>query len=236
VDRYSNPTPFSGGSGILLTHPELKGFARNFSISMIVISLVLGLGFSYVYHAPVVIILAMLGNFLGWFYTAPPLKFSYNGLGEISTVLSGFLIVGLGYAAIMGVLNIQYLLFSVPVMLFYILFILSVEIPDGESDQKGGKNTFIVRYGRKTAFKLMAAASALATIVFLILPANLFQPINLNVLALLSFIPTISALWAVIHYDLSPELLNKSASRNVNALVLFVFMINIYLLTLNYVK
>jgi 1,4-dihydroxy-2-naphthoate octaprenyltransferase len=232
VDRYSSPTQFSGGSGILLAHPELIGFAHKFSLAMIGLSLILAVGFSYFYNAPIILFLTISGIFLGWYYTAPPLKFSYNGMGEIATVLSGFIIPGLGFAAMMGVLNIQYILFSVPIMLFYVLFILSVEVPDREADQKGGKNTFIVRYGRNTGIKLMAMASALATLIFLILPADLYQPINLDLLALLSFIPTISAVWTLYNRAKSLEILNRSILRNINTLVLFVALTNIYLLIL----
>jgi 1,4-dihydroxy-2-naphthoate octaprenyltransferase len=232
VDRYSSPTQFSGGSGILLAHPELIGFAHKFSLAMIGLSFILAVGFSYFYNAPIILVLTISGIFLGWYYTAPPLKFSYNGMGEIATVLSGFIIPGLGFAAMMGVLNIQYILFSVPIMLFYVLFILSVEVPDREADQKGGKNTFIVRYGRNTGIKLMAMASALATLIFLILPADLYQPINLDLLALLSFIPTISAVWTLYNRAKSLEILNRSILRNINTLVLFVALTNIYLLIL----
>jgi 1,4-dihydroxy-2-naphthoate octaprenyltransferase len=232
VDRYSNPTQVSGGSGILQTHPELVGFAHKFSLAMIGLSIILGVGFSYFYNAPIILFLTISGIFLGWYYTAPPLKFSYNGMGEITTVLSGFLIPGLGFAAMMGVLNVQYILFSVPIMLFYVLFILSVEVPDREADQKGGKNTFIVRYGRTTGLKFMVVTSTLATLIFLFLPADLYQPINLDILALLSFIPTISAVWTLYNSEKSMKILNRNIIRNINALVLFVALINVYLLIL----
>jgi len=169
ADRYSSPTSFSGGSGVLLTHPELKSFAKSFSLVMILISLCIGFTFSYLYNSPIILLLAISGNLLGWFYTAPPLKLSYRGFGEIATVLSGFLIPGLGFAAITGYINSQFIIFSIPIMLFYILFILSVEIPDREADGMGCKKTFIVRFGITNALVAMVASSALATILFLII-------------------------------------------------------------------
>ncbi len=228
LDRYSIPTNFSGGSGVLVSHPELKNFAKQFSLTMILISLVLGLTFSYVFNSLVFLLLTIFGNLLGWYYTAPPLKLSYRGLGEISTVITGFLIPGLGFAAITGGINIQFIIFSIPIMLLYILFILSVELPDREADKKGGKNTFIVRYGRKNALILTMVASALASISFLLMPGNLFYPINLYIIALLSIIPLFGAILAFLNRKSSLSILNKSVNRNVNTLILFVVLVDIY--------
>lgn len=229
VDRYSSPTNFSGGSGVLLSHPELKGFTKYLSLSMMLISLFLGLTFSYLYNSPVFLLLTVCGNLLGWFYAAPPFRLSYRGLGEIATVISGFLIPGLGFAAITGVINFQFIIFSIPIMLFYVLFILSVEIPDSEADEKGGKYTFIVRYGRTNALILMVVASALASITFLLLPQDLFYPLNLSIIALLSIIPLVSAIMALLARKASLDVLNKSVSRNVNALILFIALVNVYI-------
>lgn len=225
VDQYT-VSQFSGGSGVLLKHPELKNFTLYFSISMLAISLTLGLIFSYFYNSLVFLILTVAGNLLGWFYTAPPLKLSYRGWGELATIFSGFLIPGLGFAAISGVINYQFLIFSVPIMLFYVLFILSVEVPDRNADKIGGKNTFLVRFGLTSASVLMVVASSLATISFLVIPRDLFYPLNLSILALLSIIPLISAILTLVYRRSS---LNKSVSRNVNALVLFVAMVNVYI-------
>ena len=226
VDQYSRPTQFSGGSGVLLKYPELKNFTLYFSISMLAISLTLGLIFSYFYNSLEFLILTVAGNLLGWFYTAPPLKLSYRGWGELATIFSGFLIPGLGFAAISGVINYQFLIFSVPIMLFYVLFILIVEVPDRNADKIGGKNTFLVRFGLTSASVLMVVASSLATISFLVIPRDLFYPLNLSILALLSIIPLISAILTLVYRRSS---LNKSVSRNVNALVLFVAMVNVYI-------
>jgi 1,4-dihydroxy-2-naphthoate octaprenyltransferase len=225
ADQYSSPTQFSGGSGILLKHPELRSFALYFSLSMMAVSLTLAVLFSYLFNSPVFLLLSVAGNLLGWFYTAPPFKLSYRGWGEIATVMSGFLIPGLGFAAITGVINLEFIIFSVPVMLFYVLFILSVEIPDREADKKGGKKTFIVRFGLTSALVLMVVASALASLSFLIMPYDIFNPVNLNIIALLSAIPLVSAIITLVH---SKSSINNSVSRNVNALILFVALVNVY--------
>lgn len=229
VDQYSSPTQFSGGSGVLLNHPELRSFARNFSLAMIAFSLSLGMVFSYLFNSPVFLLITICGNLLGWFYAAPPVKLAYRGWGEIATIASGFLIPGLGFAAMTSVINLEFILFSIPVMLLYTLFILSVEIPDREADKKGGKNTFIVRFGLTNALILTVIASALACASFLILPQDLFYPINLQLVALLSIIPLVSAVMALLSRKASLDVLDKSVSRNVNALVLSIVLMNVYI-------
>ncbi len=229
VDQYSHPTPFSGGSGVLVSHPELKRFAKYFSITMILVSLTLGSVFSYVFNSPVFLLLTVAGNLLGWFYAAPPVRLSYRGLGEIATVASGFLIPGLGFAAMTGGINFQFIIFSIPIMLLYVLFILSVEMPDREADTRGDKNTFVVRYGRTNAFILMVVTCALSSAIFLALPPTLFYPVNMNVIALLSAIPLVSAVMALLSRKSSLDNLNKSSNRNISALILFVALVNIYI-------
>jgi 1,4-dihydroxy-2-naphthoate octaprenyltransferase len=97
-----------------------------------------------------------------------------------------------------------------------------VEIPDREADLKGGKKTFIVRYGRNNSLFLTMVASVLASLCFLTLPNNLFSPINLNLIALLSLIPLASALISYLNRGKSLKIISKLATRNVSALILFV--------------
>lgn len=229
VDRYSKPTPFSGGSGVLVNHPELKNFTKYFSISLLLASLIIGFAFSYVFSSPVFLLLTVAGNLLGWFYTAPPIRFSYRGWGEVATVLSGFLMAGLGFTAIIGVINIQFILFSIPIMFLYVMFILSVETPDMDTDRMGGKNTFLVRFGRTRALVLMVVACAFASTSFLVLPQDLFYPINLYVITLISTVPLASAVLALLYRKKSIKVLNENVNRNVRALMVFVALVNLYI-------
>jgi 1,4-dihydroxy-2-naphthoate octaprenyltransferase len=96
VDRHGKPTFFSGGSGVLVDHPELRNPAKWFAIALILCSLAFGILFQIVYSTPIWFSgLVLLGNLLGWFYSAPPLRLAYRGLGELAMILSiGLLIPG----------------------------------------------------------------------------------------------------------------------------------------------
>jgi 1,4-dihydroxy-2-naphthoate polyprenyltransferase len=193
VDKYDKHTFFSGGSGILVYHPELRKPAKWTAIFMILLSLALGIGFKIVYTFPIWFLgFVLLGNLLGWFYTAPPLKLAYRGLGELAMALCvGLLIPGFGYLVTGGPVKPDAFLFCIPLMLYGFAFILSVEIPDMESDRSGKKWTWVARKGRSFGFIVIGIALILATAFFLCIawrPPRVF-PVDLRFLGLLSLLP-----------------------------------------------
>jgi len=89
-----------------------------------------------------------------------------------------------------------------------------------------------VRFGLTNALILTVIASALACTSFLILPQDLFYPINLHLvalLALLSIIPLVSVIMALLSRKAALDVLDKSVGRNVNALVLSIVLMNVYI-------
>lgn len=228
-DHYNQPTRFTGGSGILIENPELRPFAKRFALLLIVLSLTLALIFSIIYSSPTFMLMVIMGNILAWYYSAPPLKFSYRGLGEISTVLSGFLLPALGYVAITGFLDLKIFLFSLPFMIFMVYFILSVEIPDMEGDKKGGKNTFIVRNGRITGFIIIGLAGVLGTLSLIGLSiSGIYPTLKFPVLIIASIIPAIVGLHAFIKRTSKKDAATKLVNLNVPSLVVFVTILDLY--------
>jgi 1,4-dihydroxy-2-naphthoate polyprenyltransferase len=193
VDKYGEPTFFSGGSGMLVDHPALRKPAEWTAIILIMCSLALGIVFQIVYSFPIWFLgVVLLGNLLGWFYSAPPLRLAYRGLGELSMTLSiGLLIPGLGYWVASGQMSQDGLLFMLPLMLYGLAFIIDVEIPDMESDRLGNKRTWVARKGRAFGFTVIAASFLLATLFFLCIPwlTSRSYPLNFRFLAILSLIP-----------------------------------------------
>jgi 1,4-dihydroxy-2-naphthoate octaprenyltransferase len=193
VDRHGKPTLFSGGSGILVNHPGVRIPARWVALSLVFCSLVLGTGYQILYSPSAWFLgLVLLGNLLGWFYSAPPFKLAYRGLGEPAMVLSiGLLIPGLGYLVGSGGFNLDGLFFTVPLMFYGLAFILTVESPDMESDLLGGKRTWVARKGRSFGFSLAGAALLLASLFFFIIPllASRAYPVDFRILGLLSLLP-----------------------------------------------
>jgi 1,4-dihydroxy-2-naphthoate octaprenyltransferase len=177
----------------------------------------------------------VLGNLIGWFYSAPPLRLAYRGLGELSMTFSiGLLIPGYGYLVTSGQMNQDGLLFIVPLMLYGLAFILSVEIPDMESDRLGNKRTWVARKGRGFGFTVIAASFLLATLYFLCFPwlTSRIYPLDFRFLGILSLVPLAAGTIGLLKRPME----KRSATRVVNGIVItiaaFCLMVDAYLLYL----
>ena len=106
-----------------------------------------------------VIICALAGLFLGYFYTAPPLRLvAKKGLGELTIFLTfGPLItLGTAFAIFDGDLAstehfINCLCIGIPMGLLTTNILLINEFPDMESDQKTHKNHLVVTFGKENS-------------------------------------------------------------------------------------
>lgn len=88
LDHYGVPTTFTGGSGILVENPQLKGLSIKLAIFFISLSIIIGAFFTIKFSYPITFFLFVLfGNFLVWCYAGPPIKFSYRRIGEIANTL-----------------------------------------------------------------------------------------------------------------------------------------------------
>ena len=188
----------------------------------------MSLVFSFIYSSLTFLVLACAGSALAWYYSAPPLKLSYKGLGEISTILSGFILPTFGYVAITGFLDLKIFLFSLPFMIYMFFFILSVEIPDMEGDKKGNKNTFIVKNGRKTGFILIGLSGVLGTLSLQFLSlSGIYSPLTFQIIIMASLIPFIVGLHAVIRRTEKKEAATKLVNLNIPALVIFILLLDL---------
>jgi len=232
LDKYGKPTPFTGGSGILVENPELRGISKKLSIMFICLSLIAGTLFTYIYSYPLsFLLLVLFGNFLVWFYAAPPVKLSYRKLGEISNTFNGFLLPGMGYFVLMGTLDFRFLIFSIPLLFLQLLFTVGVEIPDLEGDKLGGKITWIVSKGRRFGFNLLAISGFMSTISFLLISyTNLFPSIiDFRMLAFISLLPLSLAVIGLIKKPVEKEPATKLATINVASAFAALILIDIYL-------
>ena len=106
-----------------------------------------------------VIICALAGLFLGYFYTAPPFRLvARKGLGELTIFLTfGPLItLGTAFAIFDGDLAstehlINCLYIGIPMGLLTTNILLINEFPDMESDQKTHKNHLVVTFGKENS-------------------------------------------------------------------------------------
>jgi 1,4-dihydroxy-2-naphthoate octaprenyltransferase len=222
--------PYTGGSGLLSSgriQPEkMKQVFIAFYIAAIGIGIFLG-----VMRGPFILFLLAMGFFCAYFYTAPPIRFGYRGLGEVVQLLCFGPGIGIGayyvqtqkvsWEAFWGTLPFGIMLFSM---------ITINEIPDYAEDRKGGKLNLVARFGRKAGvwlfvFSFLSAYGViLAGVVFGMIPL-------LGLLSLLTLpiaFKTISVLKA--HYEnpqkMVPANLGMICAHNFTAILLiFVYFI-----------
>jgi len=109
----------------------------------------------FLYRGPVILLLAAITGLTGIFYSGPPLRLSYHGLGEIviGIVFGPLLMAGVYYAAC-GIFDSSVFFVSVPVGLLVSNIVYSHSIMDYEPDKEVGKMTFAILLNSK---KLMLA-------------------------------------------------------------------------------
>jgi 1,4-dihydroxy-2-naphthoate octaprenyltransferase len=235
ADRFGSPTLFSGGTGVLVKHPESRRPAMRIAIALSVCSLILGILFVYLYSYPLWFLgLVLLGNLMGWFYSAPPLRLAYHGLGEVSTsLIAGLLIPGMGYIVARGDVDGAGLLFTPPLVLYSFAFILAVEIPDMEADRLGQKKTWVALLGRGFGFS-MAGALLLAATGFFFFVSSLqayVSALDFRILGCLSLLPLGPGIFGMLKRPLDRPASIRLVTWMVIALAVFFLSTDIYLVS-----
>jgi 1,4-dihydroxy-2-naphthoate octaprenyltransferase len=141
--------PYTGGSGLLSTGLIQPQKMRNVFILFYIIAIAIGV-FLGVMRGSFILFLLAIGFFCAFFYTAPPIRFGYRGLGEMTQLLCFGPGIGIGayyvqaqrvsWEAFWGTLPFGIMLFSM---------ITINEIPDYFEDRKGGKLNLVARFGRE---------------------------------------------------------------------------------------
>ena len=232
-DHHVTPTAISGGSGVLVEHPEWRELSKQMSIILIGLTLVITAVFTVIFSYSVwFFVYVLVSNLLAWFYAAPPLKLSYRGLGELGNTAIGLLFPGLGYFALMGTLDLPFFVFIMPMVFLQLLFTCSVEIPDMEGDRLGGKKTWIASKGREFGFKLITISGLLAVISFIIMPlTNLFPAsIDFRIPALISLIPLSLGIIELVKKPYDRQSATKFCIYNLVSILVAAILINCYLL------
>ena len=227
-DQFGRPSAFSGGSGVLIQHPELAETAYRVATLLIALSVGFGLVYAILYpNSLSVLALVLVGNLLGWYYSAPPIRMVARGWGEFATALGiGGVIPGVGYLVIAGTPDPFFFVFSIPLFCYGCYFIMNVEIPDEEADRRAGKWTIVAKRGQKFGLQVVLVSALGATLWYLVLS---FVYEGLLVVALFSLIPLATA---VRSYTKSGEVSPRfhHVQKNIVALIFFCVLVGGFLL------
>ena len=179
-------TPFSGGSRAI----QEQGLSLIAVVAMIVIFLFLAL-FAAIWITkagrPLVIPLGLLGLFIGWAYSSPPLQLMSKGWGEILIFFAFGPLISLGaYYAVSGTMTVDSFIIGIPQGFLITGVIWINEFPDYEADKNAGKYNLVVRMGPEIARYLYCIIMALSfmSIIFIAAIRNGY----ISILIMLAFI------------------------------------------------
>lgn len=150
-----NHTPFSGGSRVIQDNEITPKAMLIAGLGTFTFAAVIGFYLNAVTKGNVILFIGITGFFIGYFYTAKPLKLGYTALGEFITFIAcGPLIVYGSYFVMAQTHAIQPLFASVPIGILVGLILYINEFQDQEADKEVGKKTLVVILGKAKAIKL----------------------------------------------------------------------------------
>ncbi len=209
-----NPTPYSGGSRViqygLVSRRTMFLWAAGLIAAGAAIGVVLAVLRGYL-----LLPIGALGLFLAIFYSAPPFKLAYRGLGDLAVALGFGPIVVLGsyYVAARSV-SAEAFYASIPVAILVMLILYVNQVPDRKADAAAGKATVAVRFSRRAIVVGYGAAAVAAFVSIVIGVLTGLMPVTS--LAALVAAPLAVAVYRGLerHYD-DPYALMPVMARNV---------------------
>jgi 1,4-dihydroxy-2-naphthoate polyprenyltransferase len=169
--------PYTGGSGVLTE--GLLSPRQLVSAAVFCFAITCGIGlYLTIVHGWPVLAFGVFGIFCSVFYTLPPIKFGYRGMGEFGLLINFGPVIGLGaYYVQAHSLALEPFLVSLVLGVMMWSEIVINEIPDFKDDRRGGKRNLVVRAGRKAAVFLYSAGLLVAYGILLYAILRGFAPL-----------------------------------------------------------
>ena len=231
ADKHANPSLFSGGSGILVEQPQLRKPAFWIAITLNLCSVGFGILFLLKYSYPLWFLgYVVASNLIGWIYSAPPFKLVYRGYGELLTAFtSGCIVPGMGLLVVSGNITSDGLLFMIPLTLYGLVFILSVEIPDMEADCLGDKKTWVAQKGRRFGFTAIGLLLLIVTGYFFLTPYlySHMLPLDFRLLGIFSLLPLAMGFLGLFKRPTDRQTALKLVNTLIGALAVFFILTDI---------
>jgi len=231
VDKTATVKKFFAGSRILVNNPALLSLARQIAIVFFALSNVLALLAVTFWAAPIELLaVALFANFLGWAYSAPPLRLISRGLGELAiAVATGFAIPAVGYLAVRGQFDLAFLFLALPFVLYGFILSLSLETPDVEVDRRGGKNNMAVRRGERIVLAVVLVVALAAFLMFVFYAWQTAVPmIDLRWAVAFSIVPLATGVWGFAS-AIWKRRTEAVCTANIFALFIFNLLMIVYL-------
>lgn len=175
IDFNTVRSPFSGGSGMLVTGRTRPKPVLIAAITTLLISFGIGLYFAVVSHWSILVI-TIFGGLTIILYTPVLARFM---LGEFFSglMLGTFVVIGTYIAmtatpgmSLKEIISSELILISIPPGILTSLLLLINEFPDVEADRVGGRKHLVIRYGLQKASYIYAFGVFIAFGIIIALP------------------------------------------------------------------
>ncbi|MCC7327678.1 MAG: prenyltransferase [Burkholderiales bacterium] len=142
--------PFTGGSRFIQNGVLSMQETAMFGVVLLGLVVLAGLWLTAV-SAPGLVYIGAAGLFVGWAYSAPPLKLNSRGFGEFC-VWAGFALIAVGADFVQrGALSMLPLLAATGYALLVTNILYINQFPDRKADETAGKHHWVVRLGVQRA-------------------------------------------------------------------------------------
>lgn len=192
ADDSVTPTPFSGGSRVIQHGLVSPGAMRRMAVAFFAAGASIGIALAAL-RGIEILWLGVAGVFLAIFYTAPPLKLAYRGLGDVA-VAAGFgpiMVLGTYFVAAQR-FTLEAFYASLPVALLIMLVLYVNQVPDRVGDARAGKRTVAVRLSQAAIVRGYAIFAALAFALIAVgAAAGILTPWALLALAPAALVPRV---------------------------------------------
>jgi 1,4-dihydroxy-2-naphthoate octaprenyltransferase len=183
--RKDGAPTWTGGSGVLA---EGRISPRNVQLAAFALGALAAVLFAYVTHARTReggLFVGIVGAACGAFWSMPPFRLSYRGLGEVlQGLVVGPLMAAQAWVVATGHLDARAFAVGAPFGLLELAMGLSHNIVDREDDARAGKRTLVVRIGAVLGSRLSALALALGLGSLVLLSAMKVAPPAASLVAL----------------------------------------------------
>lgn len=161
IDFNTIRSPFSGGSGMIVTGNTRPRSVLITAISTLAVAFGIGLYFAVIAHWSILVI-AVFGGLTIVLYT-PLLARLMLGEFFSGLTLGTFVVIGTYIAmtatpgmSLSEILTSELILISIPPGILTALLLLINEFPDVEADRQGGRKHLVIRFGKKNAAYIYA--------------------------------------------------------------------------------
>lgn len=207
--------PFTGGSRFIQNGVLSAAETGRFGYALLAAVVPAGLWLTWQTGAGLIII-GLAGLFVGWAYSAPPLKLMSRGMGELAIALGWLaVVVGTDYVQ-RGSFSVMPFAAGVSYALLVAGLLFINQFPDHDGDAAAGKRTLVVRLGPEVAkwgyllIAILAYTWLVAMVTIHVLP-------RYSAAAALTLILSFTAARELIAHASAPETLATPIKRTILA-------------------